>query len=164
MWLNLLFSAPMMERMKLTDLSAKSSYIVYLTATLNRNTKETLKYEPLRIYPERVCTFYQDETEGGHHRALYNNETDRTNNFYDFNQLKWRMSLRGDERSEGHDCWCRWWLLLWRVVFIEDWTRLLRLILLIYLGYNALCSINIILHIMWFKSFAITHLSYKRSI
>lgn len=81
-----------MERMKLTDLSAKSSYIVYLTATLNRNTKETLKYEPLRIYPERVCTFYQDETEGGHHRALYNNETDRTNNFYDFNQLKWRMS------------------------------------------------------------------------
>lgn len=72
-----------MERIKLTDLSPKSSYIVYLTATLTRN-KETVKYEPLRIHPERFCNnFFQDEdiaNRGLHNdtsaNQLYSNQLD----------------------------------------------------------------------------------------
>lgn len=88
-------SSPTMERMRLVDLSPKSSYDVYITATLSVSPLETIKYEPLRIHPERFCNFYQEEDltvgdeEGQEqHRELAGNRTTAQKNiFYDFNRL-----------------------------------------------------------------------------
>lgn len=71
-----------MERMKLLDLSPKSSYMVYVTASLTG--KETIKYEPLRIQPERHCHFFKDEFKS--HRELAN-DTSSKNNFYDLKHV-----------------------------------------------------------------------------
>lgn len=86
-----------MERMRLVDLSPKSSYTVYITATLSVNPLETIKYEPLQIHPERFCNFYQEEDlavveeeegEGQKNRELTGNRTSTQKNiFYDFNRL-----------------------------------------------------------------------------
>lgn len=76
----------MMERMRLVDLSPKSSYIVYITATLNVSPKETIKYEPLRIHPERFCNSYPEDLDENE-RDFNNQSRADNNNFYGFNHL-----------------------------------------------------------------------------
>lgn len=79
-----------MERMKLIDLSPKSSYIVYLTATVvGKNSKSTIKYEPLRIqhHPERFCDLFPNELNLHSSSAAAAASSSGNKSVYEFNRI-----------------------------------------------------------------------------
>lgn len=81
----------MLERMKITNLSPGLSYTVYLFARLKGSSKDTIKYEPLRINHKRMCHYYlpTSSTEVGVGVGKVESpNASHSSNFYDFNRIE----------------------------------------------------------------------------